>query len=164
MYRFIDLKWLCKQFECPRPCSARSISPVSSLRFYCSGWVFLVCWQHLASRKKNEEIDCDRCKKKWTNSPLEHKVNLGYNNMCKLHKLTIFLCVWFTCSYVIFNGNEKMLVDQPYTSNNSSSSDFDINKKLNKKSQKCYVNSWVSTGYEKFPKNNVSSWTLPDDG
>lgn len=54
-YRFIDLKWLCKQFECPRPCSARSISPVSSLCFYCSGWVFLVCWQNLASRKKKRK-------------------------------------------------------------------------------------------------------------
>lgn len=42
--------------------------------------------------EKKKEIDCDRCKK-WTNSPLEHKVNLGYNNMCKLHKLAIFLCV-----------------------------------------------------------------------
>lgn len=31
--------------------------------------------------------------KKWTNSPLEHKVKFGYNNMCKLHKLAIFLCV-----------------------------------------------------------------------
>lgn len=42
--------------------------------------------------KKKKEIDCNKCEK-WTNSPLEHKVKLGYNNTCKLHKLAIFLCV-----------------------------------------------------------------------